>query len=94
MCKFWVLFVTFLASASKTHFRTGLKNNYWTVCGRCSLLRPPFAFLKKKSVRRLTQFLIPSGSIAEIAFSAGTPQDDMLQDDGISITGKRELHSR
>jgi hypothetical protein len=46
----------------------------------------PF-FFKKLSIGR-THFLIPSCSIVEIAFSAGTRQDDMLQDD--SITGKTD----
>lgn len=45
-------------------------------------------FFLKKTLRRQTHFLIPSHSIVEIAFLAGTPQDDMLQDD--SITGKRD----
>jgi hypothetical protein len=45
MGKFWVLFCYILASASETNFHTGWKNNYWTTCGRCSLLWPSFAFL-------------------------------------------------
>jgi hypothetical protein len=51
-------------------------------------------FFLKKTLRRQTHFLIPSHSIVEIAFLAGTPQEDMLQDDSIHYRKKRRLHSR